>query len=234
MFNTSVSFYHSLQPKDYVAVITFDMRTHILTDFTNNKDQIAESLRSMMIPTFSEVNTFDALYETLDRTSRIEGRKYIILIGSGRDTFSKITLDKILAKVKATPNVTIFAIGTGALAAEMRGGMGGMGAGMAQMNTLQAQNQLKTFAQMTGGMYFYPIFQGELPDIFSEINNSIRNEYVVTYRPTNSKNDGTYRHVKVLLVDNEGKPLKMQDEKQKPVKYSVIARDGYNAKNPVE
>ena len=234
MFNTSVSFYHSLQPKDYVAVITFDMRTHILTDFTNNKDQIAESLRSMMIPTFSEVNTFDALYETLDRTSRIEGRKYIILIGSGRDTFSKITLDKILAKVKATPNVTIFAIGTGALAAEMRGGMGGMGAGMAQMNTLQAQNQLKTFAQMTGGMYFYPIFQGELPDIFSEINNSIRNEYVETYRPTNSKNDGTYRHVKVLLVDNEGKPLKMQDEKQKPVKYSVIARDGYNAKNPVE
>ena len=235
MFNTSVSFYHSLQPKDYVAVISFDMKTHILTDFTNNKDQIAESLRSMMIPTFSEVNTFDALYETLDRTSRIEGRKYIILIGSGRDTFSKITLDKILAKIKATPNVTIFAIGTGALANEMSSGMGrGMGGGMAQMNTLQAQNQLKTFAQMTGGMYFYPIFQGELPDIFADINNSIRNQYVVTYRPTNNKNDGTYRHVKVLLVDNEGKPLKMQDEKQKPVKYSVIARDGYSAKRPVE
>ena len=230
MFNTSVSFYHSLQPKDFVAVITFDMRTHILTDFTNNKDQIADSLRSMMIPTFSEVNTFDALYETLDRTSRIEGRKYIILIGSGRDTFSRITLDKILAKVKATPNVTIFTIGTGALANEMRGGMGGM----AELNTLQAQNQLKTFAQMTGGMYFYPMFQGELPDIFGEINNSIRNQYVITYRPTNAKNDGTYRKVKVLLVDNEGKPLKMQDEKQKSVKYSVISRDGYNAKQPVE
>jgi VWFA-related protein len=230
MFNTSVSFYRSLQPKDYVAVISFDMKTHILTDFTNNKDQIAASLQSMMIPTFSEVNTFDALYETLDRTSRIEGRKYIILIGSGRDTFSKITLDKILAKVKATPNVTIFTIGTGALANEMRGGMGGM----AQMNTLQAQNQLKTFAQMTGGMYFYPIFQGELPDIFATINNSIRNEYVITYKPSNNKNDGTYRKVKVLLVDNEGKPLKMQDEKQKPVKYSVIARDGYSAKPPVE
>ena len=233
MFNTSVSFYHSLQPKDYVAVITFDMRTHILTDFTNNKDQIAASLQSMMIPTFSEVNTFDALYETLDRTSRIEGRKYIILIGSGRDTFSKITLDKILAKVKATPNVTIFTIGTGALANEMRSGIG-MGASIAEMNQLQAQNQLKTFAQMTGGMYFYPIFQGELPDIFATINNSIRNQYVLTYKPINNKNDGTYRHVKVLLVDNEGKPLKMQDEKQKPVKYSVIARDGYNAKPPVE
>jgi VWFA-related protein len=205
------------------------MKTHILTDFTNNKEQIADSLRSLMIPGFSEVNTFDALYETLDRTSRIPGRKYIILIGSGRDTFSKITLDKILAKIKATPNVTIFTIGTGAFMAEVSNS-----SGMGHMNTLQAQNQLQTFARMTGGLYFYPLFQGALPDIFAEINNSIRNEYVVTYKPTNNKNDGTYRKVKVLLVDNEGKPLKMQDEKQRPVKYSVIARDGYNAKPPIE
>ena len=53
-------------------------------------------------------------------------------------------------------------------------------------------------------------------------------------RPTNNKNDGSYRKVKVLLVDNEGHPLQMQDEKHKPLKYSVIARDGYNAKLPVE
>jgi len=57
---------------------------------------------------------------------------------------------------------------------------------------------------------------------------------VLTYRPTNNKNDGSYRRVKVLLVDNEGKPLQMVDEKKKPVKYSVIARDGYKAKLPVE
>ena len=87
---------------------------------------------------------------------------------------------------------------------------------------------------MTGGLYFNPLFQGALPDIFNQINDSIRNEYVLTYRPTNPKNDGSYRKVQVLLVDNEGKPLKMQDEKQKPLKYSVIARDGYTAKRPVE
>ncbi len=233
MQNASASFYHSLRPDDYVAVITFDMRTHILTDFTNNKDTVADSLRSLTIPGFSDTNVFDALYETLDRTSRIEGRKYIILIASGRDTFSKLTLDKILAKVKSTPNVTIFTIGTGALATELTDARGGLG-GIGRMNNLQAQNQLKTFADMTGGLYFNPMFQGALPDIFAQINDSIRNEYIVTYRPTNNKNDGTYRKVKVMLVDNEGKPLKMQDEKQKPIKYSVIARDGYKAKLPVE
>ncbi len=188
---------------------------------------------SLTIPGFSDTDTFDALYETLDRTSRIEGRKYIILIGTGSDTFSKINLDKILAKIKATPNVTIFTIGTGALAQELADGRGSMGA-ISRMTVLQAQNQLKTFASMTGGLYFDPLFQGALPDIFNQINDSIRNEYVITYRPTNNKNDGSYRKVKVLLVDNEGKPLKMQDEKQKPLKYTVVARDGYKAKLPVE
>ena len=230
MQNASYSFFRSLRPNDYVAVVTYDLRTHILTDFTNNKDLIAQSLQSLVIPGFSDTNMFDALYETLDRTSRIEGRKYIILIGSGRDTFSKLTLDKMLAKIKATPNVTIFTIGTGAFLNEARGGRGGI----RELDYLQAQNELRTFASMTGGLSFSPIFQGELPDIFAQINNSIRNEYVLTYRPTNTNNDGTYRKVKVLLVDNEGHPLRMQDEKGKPQKYSIIARDGYRAQLPVE
>src|SRR5580704_11062245 len=234
MRNASYYFFRSLRPEDYVAVMTYDFHTHILTDFTNNKDTVAQALQSLIIPTWSETNLFDALYETLDRCSRIEGRKYIILIGSGRDTFSKLTLDKILARVKASENTTIFTIGTGALANEMSGGGGGMGAGIREMNYLQAQNQLKTFAAMTGGLYFAPMFQGALPDVFAQINDSIRNQYILTYRPTNNKNDGSYRHVKVLLVDNEGHPLRMQDEKGKPQKYSIISRDGYNAKLPVE
>jgi VWFA-related protein len=230
MRNDAYSFFRSLGPNDYIAVMTFDLKTHILTDFTNNKEVVAEALQQLIIPTgFSEINTFDALYETLDRITRIEGRKYIILIGSGRDTFSKITLDKILAKVKATPNVTIFTISTGAYQNEMRGG-----GGMRELDYLQAQNQMRTFASLTGGLSFAPIFQGELPDIFGQINDSIRNQYVLTYRPTNNKNDGSYRHVQVLLVDNEGHPLRMQDEKGKPVKYSIIARDGYKAKLPVD
>jgi VWFA-related protein len=229
MRNASISFFNQLRPDDYIAVMTYDLQTHILSDFTNNKGVIADSLNSLVIPGFSDTDMFDALYETLDRTSRIEGRKYVILIGTGRDTFSKLTLDKILAKIKATPNVTIFTIGTGALINEMGGG-----GGMRELNYLQAQNQLKTFAAMTGGLSFSPLFQGELPDDFAQINNSIRNQYLLTYRPTNAANDGTYRKIKVILVDNEGHPLQMQDEKGHPLKYSVIARDGYKAKLPVE
>jgi len=233
MQNASFTFFQTLRPEDYIAVVTYDLRTHILTDFTNNKQMVGDALSSLMIPGFSDTNLFDALYETLDRTSRIEGRKYIILIGTGRDTFSRITLDKILAKVKATQNVTIFTIGTGALVREMADSQGAMGS-IARLDYLQADNQMKTFARMTGGLSFNPMFQGALPDVFAQINDSIRNQYVLTYRPSNNKNDGSYRRVQVKLVDNEGHPLQMQDEKHKPLKYSVIARDGYRAKNEVE
>ncbi len=229
MQNASVAFFRTLQPDDYVAVETFDIRPHILCDFTNNRDVVAQAISSLMMPAWHETNEFDALYETIDRLSRVEGQKYIVLISSGVDTMSKLTLDQMLAKVKSSQNTTIFSISTGGMLAQMRNG-----GGPRELTYLQADNEMKTFSQMTGGMYFKPVFQGELPDVFARISDSIRNKYVLTYRPTNAKNDGSYRKVKIYLVDNEGKPLKMADEKGKPLKYSIVARDGYKAKLPVE
>jgi VWFA-related protein len=232
MWNSAYAFTQQLRPDDYVAVVTYDMHTTILTDFTQNKMMIQDAVRSLQMPTWQETNLFDALYETLDRLSRIDGRKYVILVSSGRDTFSKITLDKCLQKIKETPNVTIFSIATGGA-----GVMGGGGFASGRMNNitmLQAQNQLQSFARMTGGMYFEPRFSAELPDDFTAINESIRNQYQITYKPSNIKMDGSYRRIRIELVDQEGHPLRMQDEKHKAVKYDIIARDGYKAKQQVE
>lgn len=232
MWNAAVSFTQQLQSNDYIAVVTYDMHTTILTDFTQNKMAIQDAIRSLQIPTWNETNEFDALYQTLDRLSRIDGRKYVVLVSSGLDTFSKITLDKVMQKIKETPNVTIFTIATG--------GAGVMGAGnfasgrMNSITMLQAQNELQTFARMTGGQYFEPRFDAEFPDVFTDINNQIRNQYQITYKPSNTKMDGTYRRIQIQLVDQEGHPLRMEDEKHKPLKYQIIARDGYKAKQQVE
>ena len=232
MWNAAVSFTQQLQPNDYVAVVTYDMHTNILTDFTQNRMLIQQAVQSLQIPTWRETNEYDALYETLDRLSRIDGRKYIILVSSGVDTFSKITLDKMLKKIKETPNVTIFSIATGGAGAY---GGGNFASGrMNNITMLQAQNELQSFARMTGGMYFEPRFDAEFPDVFQEINASIRNQYQITYRPSNSKMDGSWRRIQIQLVDQEGHPLRMVDEKHKPLKYDIIARDGYRAKQQVE
>jgi len=233
MRNSADTFFQQLRPDDYIAVMTYDMRTQILTDFTSDKQVVADSLNTLTMPGFRETNLFDALYETLDRLTRIEGRKDIILIASGLDSMSHINLDQILAKVKATPNVTIFSIGTGQFARTMAEGEGRM-SGIADVTYLQADNQMSTFARMTGGQSFFPLFQGALPDIFKQINQQMRSEYIVSYRPANPALDGTYRKLKVELVDDEGHPMQMMDEKGRPLKYSIIARDGYTAKRQVE
>lgn len=234
MLNAAYAFTQQLRPQDYVALMTFDMHTQIISDFTQDKRQILEGINSLRIPGFSETNFFDALYESLDRISRIEGRKYIIVIATGRDTFSKLTLDKMLQKVKSTPDVTIFTVSTGGALRAMTEGRGGMMASMRDMDYLQADNEMRTFASLTGGMSFFPRFQGEMPDIFSTINQNIRAKYQLVYHPTNSNQDGTYRKLRVELVDEEGQPLHFQDEKHKPLKYDIIARDGYRARQAVE
>jgi VWFA-related protein len=234
MLNAAYAFTQQLRPQDYVALMTFDLRPQIVTDFTQDKNQLLEALQTLRIPGFSDTNVFDALYEAMDRLERIEGRKYIVLIATGRDTFSKLTYDKILAKVKASRDITIFTVSTGGMLRAMTEGGGGMRSQMREMDYLQADNEMRTFSKLTGGMSFFPRFAGEMPDIFHDINQNIRSKYQLVYHPTNAKQDGTYRKLRVALVDDEGQALHIQDEKHKPLKYDIIARDGYRARQEVE
>jgi VWFA-related protein len=234
MRNAAFAFAEQLRPQDYVALMTFDLRTQIVSDFTQDKRQLQAAIYSLQIPDFRETDVFDALYEGIDRLDRIEGRKYIILIASGRDTMSRLNFDKILKRVKDSKDITIFTVSTGGFMRAVTEGHGGFGGQMRDMDYLQADNEMRTFASATGGMSFFPRFTGEMPDIFGQINTSIRSKYQLVYHPINAKQDGTFRKLRVMLVDPEGQPLRIQDEKHKPLKYDIIARDGYRAKQEVE
>ncbi|MFZ0770402.1 MAG: VWA domain-containing protein [Candidatus Sulfotelmatobacter sp.] len=231
----SYAFANTLQKEDWVAVAYYDMQPHILVDFTQDKKAIYGALNQLRIPGFSETNLFDALYDTLDRLDRIEGKKYIILVTTGVDTFSKLTLDKITKKIKETKDVTIFPISVGGiLRAMVDNPRRGMGIPHSEMDYLQADNEMRTFAAMTGGRAYFPRFQAEYGEDFQDIGNDIRNQYSITYRPTNDKLDGTYRKLKVQVVAPDGGPLKVKDQKGKDQKIDVVARDGYTAKHSVD
>jgi len=234
--NASYMFASNLKPIDWVAVIEFDMKSHILVDFTQDKQAIFGALNTLRIPGFSETNLWDAMYDTLDRLERIPGHKELVIVASGIDTMSHMTFDKILKKVKSTPNVTIYTITTGnALRTSMEARYGNNpNYNMANMDYLVADNQMKTFAQLTGGRWYSPRFMGELPQIFKEVAQSIRNQYTITYQSSNPKMDGTYRKLKVELVGPNDVPLVIKDEKNHDIKYQIVARDGYTAKHEVE
>lgn len=227
------SFVETLKPEDTVAVVAFDLRPEILSDFSTNRQQTYEALSRLRIPGFSESNIYDALTDVADRMSGIEGRKAIFYIGSGRDTFSKITFDQTRRKLQ-TAGVPIYALGTLQSLREWYDSRGYMGP-IDRLDFLQADNQLRTFAKETGGQAWFPRFFGEYPGIFRQLSEALRNTYTLTYQPTNTTRDGKFRKIKVDLVNPQtGEPLRIIDEKQKSLKYTVIAKTGYNAPREVE
>ncbi len=237
--NASYSFANSLKKDDWVAVISYDMKPQILADFTQDKRAVYAALNQLRMPGFAETNLFDAVFDTLDRLDRIEGKKYIILVTTGIDTFSKLTLDKILKKIKSTKDVTIYPISVGFAVrnyceVHRCPYTHGIGIPVSNMDYLQADNEMKTFASLTGGRAYFPRFEGELSGIFNDIGADIRNQYNISYHPTNTKLDGTYRKLKVELQAPDGGPLKIRDQKGKDLKYIVYAREGYTAKHQVE
>src|ERR1700751_206982 len=225
--NASYIFAQTLKKDDWVAVISYDMKPVILTDFTHDKGQVMGAISQMRIPGFSETNLFDPLYDTLARLEGIEGRKYVILVTTGVDTFSKINLDQMMKKIKSSKDIAFYPIRVGwafrnYCEVQSRGYPHGMGLPVGQMDYLQADNEMNTFARMTGGRAYFPRFQAEFGEIFRNIATDIRNQYSLAYHPTNPKLDGSYRKLKVEVVSADGGgPLKVKDQKGKDVKYQV-------------
>jgi len=235
----SYSFASTLKKDDWVALVSYDIKPQTLVDFTQDKGAIFDALNQLRTPGFAETNLFDALYDTLDRMDRVEGHKYIILVSTGFDSFSKIDLDQITKKIKSTHDVTIFPISVGWLARERYEAAGraaphGLGIPISRIDYLQADNELQTFARLTGGRFYQPRFEAEYPEVFHDIIGEIRNQYELFFHPTNPKLDGTYRKLKVDVVAPDGGTLKVRDQKGKDVRYVVIAREGYTAKHSVE
>jgi VWFA-related protein len=220
-------FLRELRPKDWIALESFSIRPNVEVDFTHDPREIEQALGTMRLPpAFTEANLFDAVADVVDRMQDVKGRKAVLVLASGADTFSRLTFDKIQSKLKET-DVTIFCVGVAeqlALQQEMFGR-----SGTNSLSYIQAQQQLKTFAALTGGRYWSPRFDGEVPGIMADVANSLRNQYSLAYTPTNSTPDGKYRKIKVELLGDDGGPFTINNAKGKPVKLVVYARQGYTA-----
>jgi VWFA-related protein len=226
-------FVETLKPEDYVAVVAYDLRPEILSDFSTDRNETHDGLSRLRFPGFSEANLFDALTDTAQRMQDIEGRKAILLISSGIDTFSKLNYGET-RKLIQNAGVPIYAIGLMQAYRDILYSYGAL-SDSANMDFLQADNQLRTFTKESGGMAYFPRFYGEFPQIYRGISEVLRNQYVLTYTPSNTARDGKFRKIKVELVNPENnQPLRINDEKSKPVKYEVLAKPGYTAPKQVE
>ena len=216
-------FLDHLEQQDWVALVTYDMKPTVRVDFTRSKPAVEQALRSLSYPGFREANMFDSITDTLDRLEEVKGKKSILLMTTGVDTFSRTTLDQVYERLKQS-NVTIFCVGIAEsenLAAEMRGS--------SSIGYFQLKNQLQSFADLTGGFAWFPRFEGELPAMFRSVGGTLSNQYAISFAPTQESRDGKYHKLKVEIIGPDGFPLKVTDKKGRPRKVMVYTREGYTA-----
>jgi VWFA-related protein len=206
-----------LNPEDWVALVTYDMRPTIAVDFTHRKPDVLDALQRLSYPQFREANLYDAMFDTLDRLERIKGKKSILLIATGANTFSAHNLDQMYQRLKES-DVTVFSVGVAEREYMQSGG---------SLSYYQAKNELATFAKLTGGHSWFPRFDGELPSIFESVATFLRNQYRIGFSPPDLPHNGKYHKLKVEIVGSDGKPLIVTNEKKKRRKVTVFAREGY-------
>ena len=211
-----------LRAKDEAFVLSFDVDVNLIQDFTNSGHALRAALNSTVInaPTSScgvpgmgggplpcsatpqGTLLYDAVYlASHDELSKEVGRKAMILLTDGQDEGSKLKLiDAVEAAQKADSIVYVLLI------ADRAGyGFGGY----------SGDSAMKKLTEQTGGRVIEVGNKADkLKQAFDQISNELRSQYNIGYVPSNSKKDGTFRHVEI-------RP-KVKD-------YKVQARAGYYA-----
>ncbi len=205
-----MGFLQSLRPEDYCALVTYDMKPRIVVDFTKNKNKIAsEANVNLYYKGFRESNLSDAVAFTIDRMKDVEGKKAIVLLSTGLDTFSRMNYSDAL-KVAESSDTVLYAISMGQLIRAVNE----MGYSQVTLSEFRmADLRLRSFARKTGGEAYFPKFISEYPSIFKNISLYLRYQYTLAYRPENQNLKDEKRKIKVEAfadIDHDGKPDKLK------------------------
>lgn len=201
-----------LRPKDMAFLIQFGSDAELLQDMTNSPKLLRAGLDGLKlssdvsggimnpgpVPTAHKPKgtiLYDAVYlASNDQLKSEVGRKAVVLITDGMDQGSHYTRDQAIEAAQRA-NVIIYSIYYVDHAA-YGGGFG-----------FVSDGDLKRMSEETGGRVFRVDRNNSLPQIFDELQQELRTQYVITYTPTNSNKDGAFRRVE---VKTSRKDLKVQ------------------------
>lgn len=184
-----VRFLDAAPEGNWYSLATFSQELQIHVDFTRLKGEIQASFSGLGQPFWGEVNTYDAVFEVLDKLGLLPGRKVLILIGSGLNTFSAHTLGEVQKKMEAT-NATVFALGAGTL---LRGQYDPYLSSSARMELLQAEAFFNMLARKSGGQAFFPRFETAYQDIAKGIVTMLQHQYRMLYESRVRPDDKFHR-----------------------------------------
>jgi len=221
----AAGFIQSLREDDWAAIVSYDLEMEIITDFSQNQNQLFAGLSSLTYPDFSETNLYDAVNFTLDRLENVDGKKAIFLLSTGFDTFSRANYGDTLRRAEETDTM-IYSVGMGQMFRTMYENR--LGA-VDRMSFLQAEVALRSIAENSGGRAWFPRFRGEYPSIYETVSLMMRNQYSIGFVPTNIDQDDDLRKIRVEVrdidLDGNGKPDKLRIRHKKGFYNDPAAED---------
>jgi Ca-activated chloride channel homolog len=188
--------------KDYVAFVTFDHEVKLLQDFTYKLDLIDKAVNSVKKPGHHTA-LYDAIWQFCNEKMRgVTGRRALVIISDGDDTYSRATLDEAIDIAQRT-ETTIFCIST-------KGGFAGTVPGVEAGTVADSGDKnLEKLCEETGGRAFFTYDRLALERALREVADELHSQYIVTYRPSNATYDGSERRIQVKL-NGGNKGLKLR------------------------
>jgi len=189
-----------VRPKsDEAFVLGFDTTAEVTQDFTDNTEKLAHGVR--VLRPGGGTAMYDAIYYSCrDKLMKAQAsgpvRRAIILVSDGEDNQSRVTMGETIEMAQRA-EVILYAISTNTSNIKMRG-----------------DKVMEKMAEATGGRAFFPFKIEDVSNAFAEIQDELRSQYAVAYKPADFKADGRYRAIDIT-ADNK--------------KYHVRARKGYYA-----
>jgi VWFA-related protein len=171
---------------DKAFVVGFDATPEVTQDFTDSTEGLSNGVR--MLRAGGGTAMYDALYyacrdKLLKQEQTTPVRRAIILLSDGEDNLSHVTREEAI-EMAARAEVIVYTISTNI------SGMKGKG-----------DKVLERIAEATGGRAFFPFQMRDVSDAFLSIQEELRSQYAMSYRPANFTADGRYRTIDILAQD---------------------------------
>ena len=210
---------------DRVTIWTYAESVNQLADASQSHEKLAGLLFALPTPEMSETNLYDAVIFMLNHMRQVTGRKALILISTGVDTFSRVRYEDALAAAK-DGDTPIYAIGLSSAlkeSAELHGETNAL-----HIDWVGAENKLLALAKASGGRLYLPYSTVDLSATYDDLLENLKVRYVIAYKSSHRSPPGVIHTIRVELVNPDtGKALQIVDASGKPIRAKVVVNESY-------
>ena len=212
-----------LGPEDKVTFWKYSDQVQKLADASQSRDAVKTELITMGTPAVSETNLYDAILATVAEMRPVRGRKAIVLITSGIDTFSRAHYEDA-RKAAEESDSPIYVL---SLTQVLRRILQRQDGPLVTIGWNQVEHQLQETARVSGGRAYTPLDTSQLSPVYGDVMENLKVRYLITYK-SNNVDANAPRTVRVELVDTQtGGPLVIRDANGRIVRATAILQEHY-------